>query len=119
MLGQKMVFEDKNGDSVVKKADQEIWCSAIEDHQQVQACEMVTVADAEEACSLQGGEWVSPETNSYRCDFADGTYIIEDADANGLIDLPEYHCESVDENGEPTGNEVVCPTDEIPVGALE
>ncbi|MHA2621007.1 MAG: hypothetical protein V2G42_06540 [bacterium JZ-2024 1] len=109
-----VAHKDENRDGRIRKADGEMWC---QDSEGLHGpCQVVTYDDAAVICSEEGGAWSQTE-NGYECRMtAHGfSQLFHDGNGDGYVALEDYHCETLNENGEPSGSVVTCPMDDVGV----
>jgi hypothetical protein len=69
---------------------------------------LLSMEESAALCQYYGGVWVEGATPYCRLSAAGIAVVTEDLNEDGLIGSDEAHCESLDENGEPSGEQVAC-----------
>jgi hypothetical protein len=69
---------------------------------------LLSMEESAALCQDYGGVWVDGATPYCRLSAAGIAVVTEDLNEDGLIGSDEAHCESLDENGEPSGEQVAC-----------
>jgi hypothetical protein len=96
----------------------EVWCERIrpggQPHEgpwEPMPCPFSTMSLAEEECTEEGGIWTSQSQTRAYCAFPAGgvAVVVHDDDGDGLIYNTEFHCEGLNEEGLPDGQEIECP----------
>jgi hypothetical protein len=109
---QAVRFDDLNEDGWIKKSDGEIWCEYADDPGTRVRCTFLSTVRAESWCEGSGGTWEEDGQGGYLCLYSDLAVVAQDGDEDSVLSDDEYHCESLDANGRPSGEVITCPTDE-------
>ncbi len=122
----RYVGQDRNGDGKYKaKGDPdeldeskrpEVWCQNKQSDGTWKngSCPFATMQTAETECTVNEGSWSRLSPTQACCAFPAGdlAVLIHDDNEDRLIYNTEFHCEGLNENGEPDGQEITCPGEE-------
>jgi hypothetical protein len=93
----------------------EVWCRELDGERWIPIpCPFATLDAAREECESNDGTWTSQTESRAFCAFPadDLAVVVHDDDGDGLIYNTEFHCEGLNEEGLPDGQEVTCPGEE-------
>lgn len=111
---------DLSGDGKAKRprattpqSEREWFCT--NENGEVTTCQDTTLEDIRVECTGPevGGTWHEPANGSPYCSAGDTAAFFPDVDGDGYIQETEPYCEGLDSNGNPNGQEVACPFDEL------